>query len=53
MSHFNYYAGNFKIANSRGTMGILSLVKTSAKIGEDFVGVFDFSSKTVSCVQVS
>jgi len=33
-------------------MGIFSLMRTSAKIGEDIVGVFDFSSGTVPCLQV-
>ena len=42
----------FKIANSRGLMGIFSLIKTSVKIGEDIVGVFSFNEGTVPCVQV-
>ena len=33
-------------------MGIFSLMKTSAKIGEDIVGVFSFTEGTVPCVQV-
>jgi len=34
-------------------MGIFSLMKTSAKIGEDIVGVFSFTEGTVPCVQVN
>nr|CAB3265550.1 retrograde Golgi transport protein RGP1 homolog [Phallusia mammillata] len=44
---------NYKIANSRGLMGIFCLMKTSAKIGEDFVGVFNFVDGTVPCLQYS
>uniref|UniRef100_H2YR02 Arrestin C-terminal-like domain-containing protein n=1 Tax=Ciona savignyi TaxID=51511 RepID=H2YR02_CIOSA len=42
---------NYKIANSNGLMGVFSLMKTSAKIGEDIVGVFNFADGTVPCLQ--
>ncbi|CAK8693982.1 unnamed protein product [Clavelina lepadiformis] len=41
----------YKIANSRGLMGIFSLMKTSAKLGDDIVGVFNFAVGTIPCVQ--
>jgi len=43
----------FQIRNSNNKkIGVFSLVKTSAKIGEDFVGTFDFSGSDIPCVQV-
>lgn len=42
----------FQIRNSNNKkIGVFSLVKTSAKIGEDFVGTFDFSGSDIPCVQ--
>lgn len=50
---FVIFSETYKIANSRGLMGIFSLMKTSAKIGEDIVGMFSFTEGSIPCVQVS
>lgn len=42
---------DYKIANSDGTIGIFTLLKSSVRLGEDIIGVFDFSPGKVSCVQ--
>ena len=52
MDKLGFVSETFKIANSRGLMGIFSLMKTSVKIGEDIVGVFSFTEGTVPCMQV-
>lgn len=45
----NFYA----ISNRRGKVGRYCLFKPFYKLGEDIVGTFDFSSRTVRCVQLS
>nr|XP_039271892.1 LOW QUALITY PROTEIN: RAB6A-GEF complex partner protein 2-like [Styela clava] len=42
---------NYKIANTSGTITVFTLLKGSVRLGEDIVGMFDFSSGTVPCVQ--
>lgn len=42
----------YKITNSRGRVVNLSLFKTSFRLGDDIIGILDFSDSVVQCVQV-
>lgn len=43
----------FVITNQLGKVAKFSLLKSNYKIGEDIVGIFNFTEATVPCVQVS
>ncbi|KAK3093686.1 hypothetical protein FSP39_018912 [Pinctada imbricata] len=43
----------YNITNQRGRVATFTLFKQAFKLGEDIVGVFDFSEGTVPCVQYS
>lgn len=43
---------SYNITNARGRVAKFLLFKQAYKLGEDIVGMFDFSVGTVTCVQV-
>ncbi|XP_066995005.2 RAB6A-GEF complex partner protein 2 [Anabrus simplex] len=43
----------YNIANSRGRVVRFWLIKRKYKLGEDIIGMFDFTEATVQCVQFS
>ncbi|XP_064608765.1 RAB6A-GEF complex partner protein 2-like [Liolophura sinensis] len=43
----------YNITNARGKVGKFCLFKLAYKLGEDIVGVFDFTGSTIPCVQFS
>lgn len=45
-------ANFYNITNGKGKVATFCLFKTTYKLGEDIVGMFDFSSSTIRCVQV-
>ena len=49
---FIYFADFYNITNAKGKVAKFILFKQAYKLGEDIVGVFDFSEGTVPCVQV-
>lgn len=46
------FADFYNITNAKGKVAKFILFKQAYKLGEDIVGVFDFSEGTVPCVQV-
>lgn len=47
------FSDTYNITNARGKVGKFCLFKLAYKLGEDIVGVFDFTGSTVPCVQVT
>lgn len=48
-----YIADFYNITNAKGKVAKFTLFKQAYKLGEDIVGMFDFSEGTVPCVQVT
>lgn len=48
-----FLTGYYNITNQNGRVVRFCLLKSSYRLGEDIIGVFDFSKATVKCVQVS
>lgn len=42
---------DYRIANANGPLGVFTLLKSSVRLGEDIIGIFDFSSGKVRCMQ--
>lgn len=42
----------YKITNSRGRVVNLSLFKTTFRLGDDIIGILDFSDSSIQCIQV-
>ena len=47
-----FLTDSYNITNSKGRVAKVVLFKQAYKLGEDIVGLFDFSGSSVPCVQV-
>ena len=43
---------NYTLKNPHGTLGRISLFKSSYKLGEDITGALDLTTGTIACLQV-
>jgi len=44
---------SYNITNARGRVAKCIMFKTAYKLGEDIIGIMDFTDTNVNCVQVS
>ena len=47
------FSDSYNITNAKGKVARFQMFKQAYKLGEDIVGIFDFTEGTVPCVQVS